>query len=57
MGVRRYLRKHAAGADPWNEAIERNVAYLKTLLEGNHLERLRRVPVLYVGEAPHQSRN
>ena len=53
MGVRRYLREHAAGADPWNEAIERNVGYLKTLLENDELDRLRRVPKLYIGDAPH----
>ena len=57
MGVRRYLRKHAAGTDPWNEAIERNLAYLKTLLENNDLDRLRRVPKLYIGEAPRASGN
>jgi hypothetical protein len=49
MGVRRYLRAHAAGADPWNEAIARNLSYLQTLLEENALDRLRRVPKLYIG--------
>lgn len=51
MGMRRYLRAHAAGADPWSEGIERNLAYLKTLLDGNCLERLRRVPKPYIGDA------
>jgi hypothetical protein len=49
LGVRRYLRDHLGGADPWDDAIKRNVAYLKSLLESNELERLRRTPVTYVG--------
>jgi hypothetical protein len=49
MGVRRYLRAHAAGADPWEEAIARNLSYLQTLLEEDALHRLRRVPKLYIG--------
>jgi len=51
-GVRRYLRVHMGGADPWEKAIRRNVSYLKTLLESNALYRLRRKPAAYYGEAP-----
>lgn len=47
-GVRRYLRVHMAGVDPWEEAIQRNIDYLKTLLKGKDLERLRRTPSRYV---------
>jgi len=50
QGVRRYLRVHMAGADPWEESIRRNISYLKTLLESNTLDRLRRKPTLYIGE-------
>lgn len=49
QGVRRYLRAHLAGADPWENAIRDNIAYLKTLLESNELERLRRRPKPYTG--------
>ncbi len=51
QGVRRYLRAHMAGADPWEDAIKRNLAYLKTLLANNHLDRLRRNPAPYLGDA------
>lgn len=47
-GVRRYLRVHMAGVDPWEEAIQRNIGYLKALLEDNDLDRLRRNPTRYV---------
>ncbi len=49
QGVRRYLRVHMAGADPWEEAIRDNVSYLKTLLASNELDRLRRRPTPYTG--------
>jgi len=52
MGVRRYLRDHLGGADPWDEAIKRNVSYLKSLLESNELGRLRRNPAPFVGGVP-----
>jgi hypothetical protein len=54
QGVRRYLRAHMAGADPWEEAIRDNIAYLKTLLENNDLHRLRRQPTPYVGDRSRQ---
>lgn len=50
QGVRRYLRAHMDGADPWEESMQRNVGYLKTLLQDNSLERLRRNPVPYIGD-------
>lgn len=50
QGVRRYLRSHFSGADPWEEAIQRNLGYLKTLLENNELDRLRRNPTRYIGD-------
>jgi hypothetical protein len=53
QGVRRYLRAHMAGADPWEEARQRNLTYLKTLLENNGLDRLRRIPRPYIGGATH----
>jgi len=49
QGVRRYLRVHMAGADPWKEAMQRNVNYLKMLLEHNDLDGLRRAPTPYIG--------
>ena len=52
QGVRRYLRVHRNGADPWYEAMQRNVIYLKQLLESNSLERLRRIPIRYIGDRP-----
>ena len=51
QGVRRYLRTHMAGADPWDDAIKRNVTYLKALLKDNDLDRLRRQPAPYIGDA------
>lgn len=51
-GVRRYLRVHMAGADPWEDAIQHNVSFLKALLENNELDRLRRTPTRYIGDAP-----
>lgn len=48
-GVRRYLRTHMAGSDPWEEASRGNITYLKTLLENNDLDRLRRAPTPYTG--------
>lgn len=52
QGVRRYLRVHMAGADPWEEAMRRNISYLKTLLENNDLDRLRRSSTPYIGGTP-----
>jgi len=52
QGVRRYLRVHMRGADPWDEAMQRNVSFLKTLLENKDLDRLRRNPTSYIGGAP-----
>jgi hypothetical protein len=49
QGMRRYLRAHLAGADPWEDAIQRNVTHLKTMLENNDLHRLRRRPTPYIG--------
>lgn len=49
QGVRRYLRAHMAGADPWEESIQNNMTYLKMLLAGDHLDRLRRVPRPFMG--------
>ena len=51
QAVRRYLRVHMAGADPWDEAIKRNVSFLRALLESNDLDRLRRNPAPYIGDA------
>lgn len=55
QGVRRYLRAHMTGADPWEEAIQRNLGYLKTLLENKDLDRLRRNPTRYIGEQQRSS--
>ena len=52
QGVRRYLRVHMAGTDPWEDAIQDNIAYLKALLENNELDRLRRNPTPYIGDPP-----
>ena len=52
QGVRRYLRSHLSGADPWEDAIQRNLGYLKTLLENKELDRLRRTPTRYIGDRP-----
>ena len=52
QGVRRYLRAHMAGDDPWERATERNIGYLKTLLERGELDRLQRQPKTYIGAAP-----
>lgn len=52
QGVRRYLRVHMGSADPWEEAMHRNVAYLRSLLESNDLQRLRRNPAPYIGGTP-----
>jgi hypothetical protein len=49
QGVRRYLRVHMTGEDPWEKATQRNVAYLKTLLENDRPDRLRRTPIPYIG--------
>lgn len=49
QGVRRYLRVHMAGADPWEEATQRNLSYLKALLEKQELDQLRRAPTPYIG--------
>jgi hypothetical protein len=48
-GVRRYLRAHMSGADPWQAAMQRNVSYLKTVLAHGELYRLRRNPAVYIG--------
>ena len=53
QGVRRYLRVHMAGVDPWEEAMQRNVTYLKSLLENNNLDQLRRIPTPYIGGTVH----
>ena len=50
QGVRRYLRSHFSGADPWEEAIQRNLGYLKSLLENKELDRLRRNPTRFIGD-------
>jgi len=50
QGVRRYLRVHMGGADPWQEAMQNNLGYLKTLIENNDLDQLRRHPKPYIGE-------
>jgi hypothetical protein len=42
QSVRKYLRVHMAGADPWEEAVQRNLAHLKNLLKSGDLDRLRR---------------
>lgn len=47
-GMRRYLRVHMAGVDPWEEAMQRNIDYLKGLLQEHHLDRLRRTPTRYI---------
>lgn len=49
QGVRRHLRTHMAGADPWEEAIQRSLGYLKTLLEGANTASLRRQPKPFFG--------
>lgn len=48
-GVRRYLRAHMAGADPWEEAIQSSLGYLKTLLGSSDVARLRRQPRPFIG--------
>jgi hypothetical protein len=50
QGVRSYLRVHMNGADPWQDAQDRNISFLKTLLESQDLDLLRRNPMTYVGE-------
>jgi len=57
QGVRRYLRAHMAGTDPWEDAIQQNLKFLKTLLETNRLDRLRRNPTRYIGDAPQHAPN
>ncbi len=52
QGVRRYLREHMAGADPWEAAIRRNLSYLKTLLESDTTDQLRRQPKPFIGDLP-----
>jgi len=54
-GVRRYLRAHMGGVDPWEEAMQTNVSFLKTLLENKELDRLRRTPTRYIGDAPKET--
>ena len=49
QGVRRYLRAHMAGVDPWEASIQNNVSYLKMLLASGDLDRLRRVPSPFMG--------
>jgi hypothetical protein len=49
QGVRRYLRTHMAGADPWEEAIQSSLGYLKTLLESANTALLRRQPKPFFG--------
>ena len=56
QGVRRYLRAHMAGADPWEDAMQRNLGYLKALLESGNTDRLRREPKPYIGDPPDRSR-
>ncbi|MBI4986444.1 MAG: hypothetical protein HZC24_14145 [Rhodocyclales bacterium] len=52
QGVRRYLRVHMGGADPWQDAMQGNLDYLKTLIRNNELDRLRRRPKTYIGDLP-----
>ena len=52
QGVRRYLQVHMGGADPWQEITQRNMGYLKTLLENQDLGRLLRHPKSYTGTPP-----
>jgi hypothetical protein len=52
QGVRRYLRVHMAGSDPWQEAIQRNIDFLKELLESGTIDRLRRQPKPFIGTLP-----
>ena len=52
QGVRRYLRVHMAGADPWEETINRSMSYLKALIRNNDLLGLRRNPEPFLGDAP-----
>ena len=54
QGVRRYLQVHMGGTDPWQEITQRNIGYLKTLLENHDLGRLLRNPTYYMGSAPHE---
>ena len=49
QGARRYLSAHMAGADPWEEAIQRNISYLKDLLESGDVDQLRRQPKPFTG--------
>lgn len=49
QGARRYLSAHMAGADPWEEAIQRNISYLKDLLESGDVNQLRRQPKPFTG--------
>lgn len=49
QGVRRHLRTHMAGADPWEDAIQRSLGHLKTLLDGTHAAPLRRQPKPFFG--------
>ena len=51
QGVRRYLRAHMSGADPWEETIQRNLGYLKALLESDNMDQLRRQPKPFIGDA------
>jgi len=53
QGVRSYLQVHMGGADPWQNAIERNLCYLKTLLESQDMDQLRRNPMTYIGDSQH----
>ncbi|MDD5247391.1 MAG: hypothetical protein PHY45_00300 [Rhodocyclaceae bacterium] len=50
QGVRRYLRVHMAGDDPWQDSMQRNVSYLRTLLKNDELDQLRRRPKSNSGE-------
>lgn len=52
QGVRRYLRIHMGGTDPWHDAMQNNIGYLKALIRDKELDRLRRHPQRYIGDLP-----
>ena len=54
QGVRRYLRTHMGSADPWEEAVQGNLGYLKTLLDSGNLNQLRRMPEPFNGDLPNE---
>jgi len=50
QGVRRYLRVHMGGSDPWQDAMQNSLGYLKTLIRNDDLDLLRRHPAPYIGD-------